>query len=100
MLMQMIHIFQHARLSTHNHVVDRAQMLRVLGQPDTTRVRDNGDAEFPRQQENGQDLVDAADATGVRLQHGQGPSLEELFENNAILAHLARGDPDGAVGGV
>ena len=75
-------------------------MLRVLGQPDTTGVRDDRDAEFPCHQQNGEDFVDATDATGVWLEDGQGSGLKELFEDDAVLAHFARGDADRAVGGI
>lgn len=67
MLMQMVHILQHALLPTHHYVVNRAQMLGIFGQSDAARVRDDGDVEFGGHEEDGNDFVDAAEAAGVDL---------------------------------
>lgn len=100
MLVQVIHILQHTLLSTNHHVINRAQVLRVLRQTDTTGVGHNRHAELAREQQNGQNFVDTADTAGVSLQNGQGSCLQELLEDNAVLAHFTGGDTDGAVGGV
>lgn len=100
MLVQMVNILQHTLLTADHHVVDGAQVLRVFGQAHATRVRHDGDAELARQEQDGKDLVHAADAAGVGLEDGQGSRLQELLEDHAVLAHLAGGNADGAVGGV
>lgn len=100
MLVQVVHILQHALLAADDDIVDGAQVLGVLGQTDTTGVGDDGDAELAGQQQDGQDLVDAADTAGVGLEDGQSSRLQELLEDDAVLAHLAGGDADGAVRGV
>ena len=53
MLMQMIHILQQTRLPTHNNIVNRADMLCILGQANTARMRDDRDPELAGQEEDG-----------------------------------------------
>lgn len=92
--MQMIHILQHTLLPTHNDIVNRAQMLRVLGQSHATRVRHNRDVEFGSHEQDGNDFVDAAETARVDLADVDGPGGEELLEHDAVLAHFAGGDAD------
>mgnify|MGYP006900021509 CR=1 FL=1 len=99
-LVQVVHVLKQTLLPAHHHVVDRAQMLRVLGQADAARVGDDRDAELAREQQDGQNLVDASDAAGVRLEDRQGARLQQLLEDDAVLAHLAGGHADGTIGGV
>lgn len=94
MLVQMIHILQHTLLTRHNHVVDGAEVLRVLGQPHAAGVRDNGDGEFGRHEQHGDDFVHTAQSAGVNLADVDCPAGQELLEHDAVLAHFARGDAD------
>lgn len=91
---QMVDILQHTQLATDNHVVDGAQVLCVFRKTHAARVGHNGDVEFLGHEQHGEDLVDAAHAAGVDLTDVDRALLEELLEDDAILAHLARGDAD------
>src|SRR5215216_4117398 len=96
MLVEVIHILQDPVLerAADTDVVKDGQMLDVLAQSHTACMWADGHAEFCRHQEHGDDLVDAAEAAGVYLAERDGISLQELFEKDAILAVLARGDAD------
>lgn len=98
MLVQVIHVLEHALLPAHDHVVDRAQVLRVLGQPHAAAVRHDGHVELGGHQQDGDDFVDAAQPARVDLADVDGAGLQELLEHDAVLAHFARGHAD-VVGG-
>ena len=91
-LMQMVDILEDTLLATNNHVINSRQMLGVLWQANTTRVGDDGDVEFGSHEQNGDDLVDTAEAAGVDLADVDCAAGEELLEHDAVLAHFARGD--------
>lgn len=69
-------------------------MLGIFRQSHTTGMRNNGNVEFFRHQQNGEDFVDASHAAGVNLADVNGARGEKLLEDDTILAHLAGGDAD------
>lgn len=97
MLMQTVNVLQNTLLAADNDVIDCAKMLCVLRQANTTRVRNDLDAKLAGQQQDGEDLVDTADTASIWLQDGKGTCLEELLEDNTVLAHLTGGNTDGAM---
>lgn len=96
-LVEVVDVLEDGALAADDDVVNGAQVLRVLGQADAARVGDDGDAVLLGHEQHGQHLVDAAHAAGVDLAHVDGARHDELLEDDAVLAHLARGDAD-AVG--
>ena len=91
-LVQVVHVLENGELARDNDVVDCAQVLGVLGKTDTTGVRNDGHAKLLGYEEDGEDFVDTTHAAGVDLAHVDGASLEELLEDNSVLAHLSGGD--------
>lgn len=57
-------------------------------------MRHDRHIEFLRHEHHGHDFVDAADAAGVGLTDVDGVRLEELFEDDAVLAHFSCCDKD------
>ena len=88
-LVQVIYIFQDALLAAHDHIVDGAQVLSILGEADAAGVRDDGDVEFCSHEQDGDDFVDAAQPTRVDLADVYGARGEELLEHDAVLTHLS-----------
>src|SRR3954468_6235921 len=70
-------------------------MLHVFTKADTARMRANGNIKFCSHQQHGQHFVDSAQATAINLAIAYRTGLQELFEDDAILAMLACGDADG-----
>jgi len=76
-------------------VVEEREMLHVLAQPDAAGVRADGNAELGRQQQDGDRLVDAADAARIELADVDRARLEELLEDHAVLDVLTGRHADG-----
>ena len=93
-LVQMIHILQHTLLATHNDIINRAEVLRVLGETHAAAVGHDGDVEFCGHEEHGDDLVYAAQPACIDLADVDCAGLEELLEHDAVLAHFAGCDAD------
>lgn len=96
-LVQVVDVLEDGALARDDDVVDGAEVLRVLGQADAARVRHDGHAVLLGHEQHRQHLVDAADAARVDLAHVDGARRDQLLEDDAVLAHLARGHAD-AVG--
>lgn len=90
----MIYIFEHALLAADNDVVNSAEMLRVLGQANTTRMWDNWDVELGGHKQDGYHFVDAAESAGIDLTDVDCAACEELLEHDTVLAHFSCGDAD------
>jgi hypothetical protein len=58
------------------------------------------DPEFASEEKDGKTLIETTQAAGVRLKDGDGSSLEELFEHDAVVAHFTSGHTDSAIGSV
>src|SRR6202051_3090367 len=84
-------VFQ--RAADRDEVEDR-QVLHVLAEPDAPGVRTYGDSKLRRQQQYGQNFVDAAKAAAVDLAVVDRLGLQQLLEHHAVLHVLARGDAD------
>src|ERR687893_3028002 len=95
-LVEVIHVLEDSVLErgSDGDVVEDGEVLDVLAQSDATCVRADGHAELRSHQEHGDDLVDAAETAGIYLAERDGIGLQELLENDAVLAVLARGDAD------
>lgn len=87
-LVQVVDVLEHTELSTDNNVIDGAQVLGVLWQTDTTRVRNNRHTELLCDKEDGKNLVDTAHAASIDLADIDGTLLQELLEDDTVLAHL------------
>ena len=70
--------------AAHAHVVDRAEMLHVLAESQPARVRTHGHTELRGEEQDRQDLVDAADPARVDLAIVDGLGLHELLEDHAV----------------
>jgi hypothetical protein len=66
-LVQVVHVFEYRLLARYDNVVDCAEMLRVLWQPNASRVRHNGNVEFRSHKQDGNDFVHAAQTARVDL---------------------------------
>lgn len=75
----------------HRDVVEHADVLDSLAQPDPTGVRAHRDPELRRQQHVGDVLVDPGDAGGIDL---HAVRLEQLLEDHAVSSVLSGGHPD------
>jgi len=95
--MQMINVLQHTQLPTNADIINRTQMLRIFGETDTAAVGYNWDVELLCHQKNGEDLINTTHTAGIDLADVNGAGCEELFEDDAVLAHFTRRDTD-AVG--
>ena len=69
-------------------------MLDELAEPDPAGVRADRHAELRREQEDGDHLVDAAQAAAVDLAEADRLRLEELLEHDAVVHVLAGGHAD------
>ena len=92
MLVEVVHILKNRQLSRDNNVVDGAQVLCVLRKTNTAGVRNNRHTKLLGHEEDSKDLVDTAHTAGVDLTHIDGTGLEELLEDNTVLAHLTSSD--------
>src|SRR3982751_1444124 len=77
MLMKMIDKLDLATLqgSADGYVVKDRKMLHVFAEPDTARVRTDGNAEFGRQQEHGDHLINAGEPAAIDLAKVDRPGL-------------------------
>jgi hypothetical protein len=89
---QVVDVLEHTELTTDDNVIDGAQVLCVLGKTDTTRVRNDRYTELLRDEENGKDLVDTSHAASIDLADINGTLLQELLEDDTVLAHLTSSD--------
>ena len=88
-LVQMVDVFEHTELAADNNVIDGAQVLSVLGKTDTTRVRNDRHTKLLCDEKDGKNLVDTSHAAGIDLADIDGTLLQQLLENDTVLAHLA-----------
>ena len=92
----MVHVLDHAPLTRAGHAdeIDHGQMLHILAKAHAPGMRTHGQTVLCGQQEYQQHLVDPSQPAGVDLHHVDGATQDELLEENAVLAHLSRGDLD------
>src|SRR5437588_9774046 len=95
-LVQVIHIFDHAILErgADGDVVEHREVLYVLAQPDTARMRTYRNPELGREQQHRQHLVHAAQPAAIDLTELDRLGLHQLLEDDAVLALLAGRDAD------
>ena len=91
-LMQVVHVLKNGELARDDDVVDCAQVLGVLGKTDTTGVRNDGHTELLGHEEDGENFINTTHAAGVDLAHVDRAGLEELLEDDSVLAHLSGSD--------
>ena len=100
MLVQMLRVFAHGLLpgplTTTKSII--GDVLGIFAQSDPAGVRTDRLAEFGREQQHREHFIQASEPAGVRLYDVDGIAGHELFEYDAILSVLTRGDPDGAHG--
>ncbi len=67
--MEMIHEFRDPAIqgSADGDVIEDGLVLNILAEPDTARVRADGDAEFCGQKKHGHDFIDASESAGIDL---------------------------------
>src|SRR5919202_2139571 len=96
----MVHVLEDAVLQggADAYAVGDREVLHVLAQADAPRVRADRHAELPGHEEDGEDLVHTAQTAGIYLAEANGVCLQELLEDDAVLAVLARGDSYGSDG--
>ena len=94
MLVQVVHVLDDPTVhrSADGDVVEDREVLDVLAQADAAGVRADGHAELGGQQQDGEDLVDAAEPAAVDLADADGVRLEELLEHDPVVAVLAGRD--------
>src|SRR4029453_8719145 len=88
MLVKVIDELGHAILerAADRDVVEHRQMLHELAESDTARVRADRHAELGRHENDGEILVDAAEAATVDLAEADGAGLEQLLEQHTVGA--------------
>lgn len=91
-LVQVVDVLEHTELTADDNVVDGAQVLCVLRETDTTRVRNDRYAELLCDEEDSEDLVDTTHAASIDLADIDGTLLQELLEDDTVLAHLTSSD--------
>ena len=96
MLVQVIDELHHAPFhrAGDGDVVEHRQVLHVLAQADAAGVRADRHAELRGHQDHRQLLVHAAQPAAVDLAEVDRVRLEELLEDDAVRAVLARRDAD------
>ena len=93
-LVQVVDVLEHAELTTDNNVVDGTQVLGVFRKADTTGVRNNRHTELLCDEEDSEDFVDTAHTAGIDLADIDGTLLQELLEDDTVLAHFTGGNTD------
>src|SRR5258705_4010784 len=73
-------------------VIEHRNVLCVLAEADSARVRTDRHPELRREQDHGQHLVHAAEPAAVELADVDRAKLEQLLEHDAVLHVLPRGD--------
>src|SRR5579875_2717581 len=96
MLVQVRCVLDHAifQRAAYRDVVEEREMLHILAQADASRVRADRNTRAGSHQEDSQDFIDSADATGVNLANSNGIGLKELLEDDTVLHVLAGGNMD------
>src|SRR5215831_10120921 len=97
---QVIDIFDDAVFErrTNRNVIEERKMLHVFTETYAPGVRANRNAKLGRHQDDRQDFVDAGEPAAVDLTKTYCVRLQQLFEDDAVLAGLARSYPDGRDG--
>src|SRR5262249_17936869 len=91
MLVQMVSEFCHAALETaaDADIVNQRQVLGVLAETETARVRADRNLELRRQSKNRQRFAESAQATVVELAEIDRIGLHQLLEDDAVGAMFA-----------
>src|ERR1051325_1461145 len=94
MLVQMIDILDDTIVerSADADVIEHREVLHVLAQSDAAGVRTARNYKSGREQDDGQHLIDAAQAAAVDLTKTDRAGLHQLLEHDAVLALLACGN--------
>src|SRR5690606_10321839 len=66
--------------------------LDIFAEADPARMWPDGLFVFGGHEQDGEDLIQAANAAGVDLDDVDGVAGDELLEENAVLAHFPGGD--------
>ena len=85
-----------SRRGVDRDVVEDREVLDVFAEADAARVGADRHAELRGHEQDRQHLVDPAHAAGVDLADADGVRLQELLEDDPVLAGLAGGHPDRA----
>jgi len=85
-LVQMARVFRCSVVqgTTDAEIVDHRDVLYVFAQPDTACVRTDRNVTDGSKEQNGQDLVETTETTGIDLAVINCLSLQQLFEDQAI----------------
>src|ERR1017187_7567026 len=96
MPVQVVDVLDHAALEGAGDAdeVEDGLVLDVFAEANAPRLRADGHAELRREQQHRARLVPPAQPARIDLAVGDRPRLEQLLEDHAVLAVLARGDPD------
>jgi hypothetical protein len=88
MLMKMVDIFQDSVLerSGKADIVEHCVMLNVFAQSNSAGMKTNRNAELCSHQHNREHFIHPAQSAGVGLAKPNGSRLEELFEDDSVLA--------------
>ena len=76
-------------------VVEQRNVLHVFAEPYAAGVRTNRHAKFCGHQNHGQHFVDARQTATIDLAEADRISLQELLEDDAVLASFSRGHSNG-----
>ena len=96
MLVQMISELDHSILqaAAHADVVDERDVLTVLAQSDSTRMRAHRHAELRGEQQNRERLAQPAEAATVELAEIDRAGLHQLLEHHAVRRMLSGRNAD------
>src|SRR5258707_2613668 len=99
-LVEVVDVLAHAVFETaaHRDVVEDRDVLHILAEADAAGMRADRHAELRRHEQHGQNFVHPSHAAAVDLQEADRLRLEELLEEDAVLADLSGGDADGGDG--
>ncbi len=94
--MQVLDVLEHSVLerSAHGDVVEDRYVLDVLAQSHAARVRADRHPKLRREKQDRQHLIDSTEAAGVELAEANRFGLEQLLEDDPVLAVLAGRDLD------
>src|ERR1700690_4678589 len=95
-LVKVVHVLDHPPIqaAADGDVVEWREVLDVLTQAYAARMWADRHAEPGGQEQDRNDLVDAAQPARIDLADRDRLSLEQLLEHDSVVDVLPRGDPD------
>ena len=91
---KMVGVFAEAILqrAADRDEIEEREVLHIFAQADAAGVWANGDSELGGHQQDRKDFIHASDAATINLTNADCSGLQELFEEDSVLAVLARSD--------